>query len=238
MCNCHGHCDTLWCVVCITSVCLGNEKGCPLPALWLASKCGLRRCGEREKYRVCGNVRGFFFLIFLFKTLRKFRILNNTQDQMKQLSQKKNYFNSERLPLHFRTGIWGTCVLPTAGILSSHQIFLQETSSLEELRAAKWESVALPCHGKSCLLLGEMGVNELAHPLKHFGNISSQNILIFNAIRVRNILSFWLSVKYVAKIFWFFNCFFSPLKIQQFCRRRNRLSFIGDTIFCQETSSS
>lgn len=137
MCNCHGHCDTLWCVVCITSVCLGNEKGCPLPALWLASKCGLRRCGEREKYRVCGNVRGFFFLIFLFKTLRKIRILNNTQDQMKQLSQKKNYFNSERLPLHFRTGIWGTCVLPTAGILSSHQIFLQETSSLEELRCCQ-----------------------------------------------------------------------------------------------------
>lgn len=48
-CNCHGHCDTLQCVVGITAFCLGNEKGCPLPAVWVGSKCGLRKCGEREK---------------------------------------------------------------------------------------------------------------------------------------------------------------------------------------------
>lgn len=56
--------------------------------------------------------------------------------------------------------------------------------------AAKWESFTWSCHGKSCLRLREEGVNELAHLLRHFNDISSQNVLVFNEICVRNILSF------------------------------------------------
>lgn len=123
MCDCHGHCDTLRCVVSIASLCLGNETGCPSPAVWIASKCGLRKCGEREKYRVCANVSGFFFLYSL-------------------------------------------CI----------------------------DS------------LGKEGVNELACLLRDCSHISSQKILVFNEMHVRNIL---LSVKYVAKIF-FFNFYFFP----------------------------
>jgi len=48
--------------------------------------------------------------------------------------------------------------------------------------------------------------------LRHFSNISSQKALVFNEIRVRITLSFWLSVKYVAKIFWFLNFYFFPLE--------------------------
>lgn len=68
-CNCRGHSDTLQCIVCIALVCLvvlfGNEKGCPLPAIWLAGKCGLRKCGEREKYKVCANLSLFFYPLFV-----------------------------------------------------------------------------------------------------------------------------------------------------------------------------
>lgn len=35
------------------SVCLGNDNGCFLPTIWLASKCDLKKCGRREKYSLC-----------------------------------------------------------------------------------------------------------------------------------------------------------------------------------------
>lgn len=106
----------------IAAFCLGNEKGCPLPAVWIGSKCGLRKCGEREKYRVCTNMSGFIFLYSLF-------------------------FYS----------------------------------------------------------LGEKGVNELARLQRDCSHISSQKILVFSEIHVRNIL---LSVKYEAKIYFLIFIFF------------------------------
>lgn len=82
--------------------------------------------------------------------------------------------------------------------------------------------------------LGKEGVNELAHLLRDCSHISSQKILVFNEMHVRNIL---LSVKYVAKIFFLIFIFF-PEKIQQFCGGISRLSSIGNTIFCQEANLS
>lgn len=60
----HGHCDTLRCIVCLALVCLRNENRC-LPAIPFASKCGLRKCGEKEEYRVCAIVSGFFYSLFV-----------------------------------------------------------------------------------------------------------------------------------------------------------------------------
>lgn len=63
--NCHGHWDTLHCVVGITAFCLGNEKGCPLPAVWIGSKCSLRKCGERKKIQSLCKCKWIFFLYSL-----------------------------------------------------------------------------------------------------------------------------------------------------------------------------
>lgn len=88
-----------------------------------------------------------------------------------------------------------------------------------------------PCHAMANLacLLGKK-VNEFVHLLRRFYNISSQNILVFNEVCVKNILYFWLSVKYVV---------YPPLllKIHQICGEINGLKSIGDIMFCQETST-
>lgn len=54
--------------------------------------------------------------------------------------------------------------------------------------AAKHRSSALPGHGKSCLPLGGKWVSKLASLLRHFSNISSPTLFIFNDIYVRNIV--------------------------------------------------
>ena len=166
LCNCHSHCDTLQYIVCVASVCLGNETGCRLLAIWLASKCCLGKCGEREKYRVSANVF-FFSTLFLFKTMGKFKILNNAQKQMQQLSQKSN-FNSERLPLHFSTGTWGTCMLSIASVVLSWQIFPQEMSSFKELRCCKMGVLHLAVPWQILPVSWEKRVNAFEALQQHF----------------------------------------------------------------------
>lgn len=181
-------CDTLWCIVCIASVCLGNEKGCPLPALWLASKCGLRKRGEREKYRVCTNVSVFFYTFCLklwekleFWIMPKIRWSNWGRRATSTL--KGCCCTSVQAPEEPICFLW-------PALSHSAKSSLRKCPPSKSWGAAKWESFTWPCHGKSCLPLGEKGVNELAHLLRHISDISSQNVLVFNEICVRNILSF------------------------------------------------
>lgn len=131
----------------------------------------------------------FFSTIFLFKTVGKMRILNNAQNQMKQSSQKST-FNSEMLPLQFSTGTWGIYMLPISNTVSSHQIFPQEIYSFKEVKCCK------------------MGVLHLAMPCQilpaSWGKGSMNLCISWGAFTIFPVKTFWLSMKYVSKIFCIF----------------------------------